>query len=354
MELKELNLKPKDILLDSKNPRYFKGLSDEQDKIIKYVMKQKGTKELANSMKLKLQWVNKIVVVKNEKNKYVVVEGNTRTTILKSAEINGYDNTKDSKTIPVLLAKKETNETDIEFENELRKIQGMANVLAVKEWPAVVKAKFIFDGFKRELSQNGQNITEAIRSLAHMNGTSSHDIAKTTRMYSFFEKISELSTTLDENQYSMMEGFNKNITTRMFFGFEDSSYSFNLGQPGNQNQMQAEYEQRLGNCDEFIKEVSALVFRKKITCVIENVNDSQKFESIIDPVDPLTWDSPNLCGLIDDENIQTKWENILEKMFTDLGRIPVGSDEWSDKTKITTLITKISEKAKKQSDILNL
>ena len=111
MILKELNLKPKEILLDAFNPRYFVGLPEGQKGIIDHVMKQKGTKELANSMKLKLQWVNKIVVIKDKNGLYKVVEGNTRTTILKSGQINGYNNTEKSKKIPVLLASIEKNET---------------------------------------------------------------------------------------------------------------------------------------------------------------------------------------------------------------------------------------------------
>ena len=83
MDLKELNLRPIEILLDRVNPRYFHGLPKSQEAIIEFVMRQKGTKELANSMQLKLQWINKIVVIKLDDGKYQVVEGNTRLTILK-------------------------------------------------------------------------------------------------------------------------------------------------------------------------------------------------------------------------------------------------------------------------------
>lgn len=351
MDLKELNLRPIEILLDRVNPRYFHGLPKSQEAIIEFVMRQKGTKELANSMQLKLQWINKIVVIKLDDGKYQVVEGNTRLTILKSGEITGYNNTSKSKRIPVLLASKEKNETDDEFKHQLRTIQGMANVLAVKEWPAVVKAKFIYDGFNLELSQNGGNIADAVRSLAHMNGTSTNEIAKTIRMYSFFDKISELSKGLKENQYSMMEGFNKNQTTRMFFGFNDMNYRFELGTPGNQNTMQSEFQQRLEQCDLFIENVSALTFRKKITCVIEDKDNSEKFEKIIDPDDELGWESADLCGDID-ENIQDKWEKILKGMVTTLGKIPVGSDEWTNKGKIINLLNDVSKKALRQKTMM--
>lgn len=143
MILKDKKVKISEIFLDPYNPRFITQENCSQETILHKILDSKDAKELLNSMKINIKWVNKIVVIKkedfSEKQKdinnisnanYLVVEGNNRLSCLKSGKIPDIT---DDHEIPVIVAEKEVDETSEEFESQQRVTQGIANVMVVKE-----------------------------------------------------------------------------------------------------------------------------------------------------------------------------------------------------------------------------
>jgi hypothetical protein len=353
MILEEKFLKPCELLLDSENPRYMEKLSSDQESILNYVISQKFTKELAKSMKVKLQWVNKIVVKPTDKkNRYIVVEGNTRTSIIKSGELDGYDNTTSSQKIPVLIAKQEDGESLSQYYSELRRIQGIANVLTVKEWDAASKARFIWEDYNGLLGSLSP--TGARQTVSQATGIPMTQVAKSIRMYAFFKVISEMGDSLKEDDFSKMEGFNVNSNVRSFFGFNDITNEFDIGddEDGILTEEQEVFRRRLEGASQFLKNISALEFRKKIKCVIDDSQNEEKYFKIVEG--ELDWSS-NICEeeIVNPHSIQEQWEKSLETCYDKIQSIPIGFD-WENSQQITDLLDKIASKSRLASGQIKL
>lgn len=226
MNLIERNIKLEDMLLDVNNPRSIGDVIDDQQDLQNYIMSQPDTQTLLYSMIEKIRWVNRIVVRRDShSNKFIVVEGNTRTACLKSGKIPTID---EQSLIPVLEAVQEPNETEDEFEAEIMVLQGIANVMSVKEWASVKKARHVYFMFKaRERAGILKSINKDTKEIANTMGINVDDVRRFIRQYAYFQQIELLKPgSLIKQDFSYLEAIDKNEVTRTFFGFDKDANRF--------------------------------------------------------------------------------------------------------------------------------
>ncbi|MFB2347512.1 hypothetical protein [Priestia megaterium] len=187
-------------------------------------------------MKQNIKWVNRIVVreidtltderkfkFNDEDAKYIVVEGNNRLACLKSGEIRSYST--DTK-IPVLLAVKEERESIEEFETELKVTQGIANVMVVKPWSDISKAKHLYELCTNKLKYENKNLASIIRETSFELGMSSSDVRKSILRYAFYREINRISDTIPDRYWGYLEGLDKNKELRASFGLVKEKLEF--------------------------------------------------------------------------------------------------------------------------------
>ncbi|MBT2616121.1 MULTISPECIES: hypothetical protein [unclassified Bacillus (in: firmicutes)] len=237
MKLINCEIKINDILLDPYNPRFGEDSSyDTQKGVMNRIFKSKAAKELLASMKQNIKWVNRIVVreintltdeikfnFNDEDAKYIVVEGNNRLACLKSGEITSHST--DTK-IPVLLANKEERESSEEFETELKVTQGIANVMVVKQWSDISKAKHLYELCTSKLKYENKNLVSIIRETSFELGMSSSDVRKSILRYAFYREINNISDTIPDKYWGYLEGLDKNKELRAFFGLVEEKLEF--------------------------------------------------------------------------------------------------------------------------------
>ncbi|WP_349393398.1 hypothetical protein, partial [Clostridium perfringens] len=162
MLLENKNVFITDIMLDSDNPRFGVNKSNlTQEELALYLLNDRKSKELLASMCTALTWVNKIVVMKIEdlseedrnkyklskksKYKYIVIEGNTRVACLLHNAMRKVIGLNEK--IPVIIANKEKNETYDEYTIAKKRLQSISNIMIVKDWGDVQKAKQLYESY---------------------------------------------------------------------------------------------------------------------------------------------------------------------------------------------------------------
>lgn len=227
-------------MLDSLNPRFGSEKSDlTQNQIKEKLLTPKGSKELLNSMKENIKWISKIVVrdvkdlskeeLKNYSQeifnyKYIVIEGNTRMACLKSGNIPYVE---ESMEIPVLLTVKEPNESHSHYLKELKITQGISNVMVVKEWGDIAKAKHLYELYiAKNREDTNSTFPKIVNSISKELGMSSVDVRKSIYRYAFYNEINTISDTLPGKHWGYLEALDKNIEIRKFMGLKDGSLDF--------------------------------------------------------------------------------------------------------------------------------
>ena len=206
MKLVDEKVKLKEIFLDPYNPRFTESKNMSQDDLVRKISKKRDAKDLLSSMIIDVKWVNKIVVIAKsnfsekqnsimgiEDSEYLVVEGNNRITCLKSGKIKCYS---DETEIPVLVAEREESESEDEFFSQIRITQGIANVMVVKEWSVVAKAKHLYNMYSDMKSKTGANTKtphELHKKISNELGLKVTEVRQMVVRYEFFKVINELS-----------------------------------------------------------------------------------------------------------------------------------------------------------------
>lgn len=234
-----MKLTPKEILLneimiDPFNPRFTVNKTFDQETLILTMLNNSKSKELLNSMREDIKWVNRIVVQKIEnheknaeiKNKdsftYIVVEGNTRIACLKSNKIEGIS---DDTLIPVLITEKDENENSEDYQKEIRITQGIANVTVVKEWSPVAKSKHLnslFSDYVKHLRAQ-----EVYKKIAAELGLNIKDVRDSIIRYKIFSKIEQLSEPIPDENWGYLEAFDKNSNVKNLIGLNPDDLNFN-------------------------------------------------------------------------------------------------------------------------------
>lgn len=239
MILQDIKVKINEIALDPYNPRDLSFTNKTQREILSITLDRKETKELLKSMQDCTRWINKIVIItvaehkklfdKNntelDQYKYVAIEGNTRLACLRSQKIPQYV---DGETeIPVILASREEDEDNSLFKEAILVTQGIANVMEVKPWSTISKAKHIHDMFllklKNQTDTNPQIANKnAIKSVSEELGIDQAEIRTAVKRYTVYEKVAEYDKRLDEDEWGYLEAFETNPDTRSFIGLSDT------------------------------------------------------------------------------------------------------------------------------------
>lgn len=347
MKLIDANIAIGNILLDKENPRFMIKPGDTQEDIKTKIMNSRDAKTLLESMKEEIRWVNRIVVRRYD-NKYIVVEGNNRLACLKSGEIIGYN---ENTEIPVLVAEREVDETDEAYEESIKITQGIANVMVVKQWPAVSKARHLHQLFWQKKSINpSEPEVNIIRQISKSLGTSNKEVRDAVKRFAFYNEISKESDTLEENQWSYLEGIDKNETTRKFFGFDDRTYKFEWNDCDELDigdEMQVKKD-RLNNIPKLIKKesINSQQFRDKFCKLVTNSDDDAKFYDLIE--DRITWSN------VDNSDINDKsvWINKLNNAVNIIAGFP-NQEDWASDEDIKKVIIKLRIRVEKQLQIID-
>ncbi|MFH0734567.1 MAG: hypothetical protein V1773_10055 [bacterium] len=240
MKLIDSQAKIKSIFLDPFNPRFVDPQNFSQEELKKKILSTKESKELLNSMMLDIKWVNKIVVIhksdftdkqknitKTEDCEFLTVEGNSRLACLKSNKISSIN---EESTIPIIIAQKEPSESLQEFEAQIRVTQGIANVMVVKEWGVVSKAKHLFEMYNDYLNKDHDakfTPHEIYKKIADELGIGHGEVRQSVMRYEFFNKINELSDRIPEDHWGYLEAIDKTKEIRKKFGMSPENNLIN-------------------------------------------------------------------------------------------------------------------------------
>ena len=326
MKLKNEQVKISEILLDPYNPRFFTQSDLNQDDLARKILSSRLAKELLSSMKRGIKWVNLIVVKpienfspeqkRNIKDigeaKYIVVEGNTRLACLKKGEINSVD---DDYIIPVIITQKEDTESFKTYESEIRILQGIANVMVVKEWESIVKARHLFQMFNDKELGNYSKVQEIYKEIADELGMNNREVRENVIRYTLYNEISKQTDTLSEGRWGYLEAFDQNGKVRSFIGMDDQTNKF-IWDSDDYNELE---DQRL----EFFIEIPNIItsaindglntkeFRDIIKKIIEDNEDNfsnffDRIKEITDSSEPSTW--RQIKNQYDTQSEEEKWE----------------------------------------------
>lgn len=333
------------IMLDPFNPRYAgKKREKKQNEIMSEMLSTQAAKELMNSMKMGLQWVNRIVVrkidelpdeMKNsileaDQYQYVVVEGNTRLACLKSqtlAEIYG-----NNVSIPVLIAERgTTNEQD--FENEIKIIQARANVMIVKQWEDVPKFRHIYNMYKSERTINPtKSFSAIVDQIKNTTSGKPQEVRTAIARCIIVDKVAEEADLLEDRLWPYIEAFETNRDTRRTIGLNDN-YEFVFDSDMEDYQKELinmipdiirDASNNLSNGKQFRDKYKQIVKMcggnvEQIIAEIKDIMDSQQEEK--------TWEKDG--GDVSDEQ---KWSDSLESICKKIKSYPVMED-WAANNK---------------------
>ena len=246
----------KEILLDKNNPRFGENFNHSQEEIKDKLLSGMKSNELLTSMCSGLVWVNKIVLAPIEdlslkekalyspippQKKYVVIEGNTRVACLLHSETNKVFNK--SKPFPVIIVKKSPNESDIEYLKERKRLQSIANVMVVKDWDEVPKAKQLYESYKLAKEINPTKSEQIIfRELGNDIGLSLSKVKGNICKYIFLEELNNSVSLMDKSDFKYLEVFESSNEVRNLFGYSSSigKFIWDINEPKSDQQLEDE------------------------------------------------------------------------------------------------------------------
>lgn len=354
LEIKDIKIS--EILLDPNNPRYAgKNAKKNQKEILDCMLKRQETKELMNSMKLGLQWVNRIVVRKvnelpdeiqkelksDEILEYIVVEGNTRLACLKSETLK--DIYGEDMKIPVLVANK-GDMSEQEFENEIKIIQARSNVMIVKQWEDAPKFRHIYNMYigEKEINPNDKFQT-VVDKIKNTTGGKTNEVKTAICRCLIVDEIASEADELEEIDWPYLEAFEANKDTRKTIGINDN-YDFDFS--GEDGEIKKELLFKIPSIIKSAKSVfpNGKKFRDKYKEIIEKnkCNSEKILEYITDIMDPNTdksWFTDFVTG-----SVEEKWDNELDNIYKTLKAFPTFQDWASKKKKKLEDMQKLIEK----------
>jgi len=233
-----------EVMLDILNPRLGKKVDYTQKELASFLLRGPKSKELLTSMKSGLSWVNKIVVVpiselsENEKEvyreinsnfekeyKYIVIEGNTRVACLLNQSMREVFDLNEK--LLVIVVSKSDKETDRQFLKERKRLQSISNVMIVKDWDDVPKAKQLFESYELIKEINPEKPEKEIfKELADTLGLAVSLVKKFIYRYVFYKELIENVEPIEEKDFKFFEIFEQNNTIRAMFGLDIKSSMF--------------------------------------------------------------------------------------------------------------------------------
>ena len=368
MELVDKHVKISEIMIDPFNPRYVDGNYDSQKNIINKILSKKEAYELLLSMQTKVRWVNRIVlreieslsiekkskICDSDGYKYIIVEGNTRLACLKSGQIDGYNN--DTK-IPVVITVRDKEEKQENFELEIMFIQAMANIMIVKDWEEIPKAKRIYDIFtiKKELQPN-KKIREIIIDISESTGIPEKEVTKLINRYSIFNELKKQHCALDEKYWGFLEAFERSADSKEFIGMIPKTIEFEWNCEEKKYIFADEKLEIFRNIPEIIKKAAnqdpnSKNFRDAFGNILKDEKDFYNRKEIIDKLmDERYYWKDFLKRNSEKNNTKEECRKKLKQAYKDIDTFPINSD-WAYEFKDD--LQKINNKIVKHLNILN-
>jgi hypothetical protein len=371
MQLSPVDMELSKIMLDPNNPRFMNETCLNQAAIQKKIFDTREAKELLSSLKEGIKWVNRIVIRKTStiigdevKNipdidhfEYIVVEGNNRLACLKTLQISNIElNTK----IPVLEAVKEPNETYEDYLRHIHLTQGIANVMVVKEWAPIAKARHLFKMYvDKSSNQPDSSMLQLNKQISNELGLNLGEVRKAVIRYAIQAEIAKESTTLEESKWPYLEVFEVNAKTRSLFGIIENSIVFEWQNKSTTIQDETEIKHELLNeIPAIIKKAdSEGLYSRDFRKVFSNFVDKQigkTMEDIRDEIikinsdSELSWKTYSGSSNSDTTDEQL-WSDKLDNILKDLNNFPSGAD-WA--IKIKTKFEEISKRVNKNIKII--
>lgn len=368
MKLTDKKVKISDIMIDPFNPRNLDEQYDSQANMLNKILGKCETGELLLSMQKNIKWVNRIVIRKidllpenvrsriydSDEYKYIVVEGNTRLACLKSNKIIGYDENTD---IPVLIAEKENNETYEQFELEIMTTQAIANIMIVKDWEEIPKAKRIYEIYtaKKEDEPSGK-MSEIVKDISNCTGINNRNVKKMITRYCIYKELKEQHCAIEEKYWGYLEVFEINNDNKEFIGLMPKTLEFEWNCDESENEdvfekqeifrsipkMFKKAEEQVSNSKEFRNAFTNMLKSEKNFCDRKDIA-----EGILDGI--YNW-KMFLNKNINIDNTKQQWKNKLKCIYKDIDIFPIGSD-WAIALKAD--LKKISDKINKHLNSLN-
>lgn len=339
MDLKEQNIKISQIAFDPNNPRFESKKNALQETIQASILDTREAKELLKSMKQGIKWVNKIVIRKiedypqviklNSEYQYIAVEGNTRLACLKSGAIKDVDI---DYICPVLIAEKSQNETDEEYEAEIRITQGIANVMVVKQWSTIAKAKHLHQIFlDQKKRHNFVRAHDIYKNIAEELGMTIPEVRSAIIRFTFFDEISEQSERLENIHWGYLEAFDRTLEIRNVFGLSGDFNEF-IWDGDEESDFKLEC---LKSIPQLIKKaisegLNTKEFRAAITTILAKNNHSEelyeKFNLIlgVDDADGQLYSS--ILSKTEKQSDKEEWNEELTDIYDSLSQYPILAD----------------------------
>lgn len=266
--------------------------------------------------------------------------------------------------IPVLTAIKEENESQSVYESELRLTQGIANVMVVKQWKPIAKARHIYKLYedKKQFSST-KTMNQILKDISEELGVKLAEVRTAVVRYKFYDEIAKESDTLNENDWQYIEAIDTNEKNRSMFGMMPKSIDFEW----DNSEEEVEENEDLFHKKELLNAIPQIIstgkgegfsskqFRDIFRAVIPKY-DSKSIEDfkndimdILNPDTDKSWTRLNKeidSNKINDEDV---WNEKLNNILTELNNFPSPAD-WAEKT--TGILEKILNKLNKHLKII--
>lgn len=220
----------KEIMLDTNNPRFGRRLKKSQEELKEFLL-VKST-EILVSMQCGLAWVNKIVLAPIEDlsvkereelgvipsgKKYVIVEGNTRVACLLHESMRE----EARKKIPVIVLKKSEGENDNLYLMGRKRIQSIANVMIVKDWDELPKAKQLYESYKlAKVIDKTKPENIIFKELGEDIGIPLAKVKNNVLKYIFYKELVNSGNEILEDDFKYLEIFEQSNSIRNLYGYD--------------------------------------------------------------------------------------------------------------------------------------
>ena len=247
MQLNHVKVPLGKIAINPLNPRNQQLHQLTQEELFSQAMSMASTTELLTSMQEQLLWVNQIVIISREEfceiysivgdsdelqmYDYVVIEGSTRICCLKSGEIADVDK---QTTIPVSLVDFEENHTTLQKYQAVMLLQGISNVMVVKEWSDLSKVIHIHNMYQSQLQFDVQDSEKKVRyELGAKLGVSRQEVTKMLHQYILLKCIGILNNKQMKENWVLTDAFPNSAYSKGIMGFNaDMTYDTDRIQQG--------------------------------------------------------------------------------------------------------------------------
>lgn len=228
-QLKSLNVRPVDLLLDPRNPRLsmdtaeFESLSDRelaspdiQEKITHHIAASRHhLEDLISNIKTSgfIKGMGTVIVKKvAESDKFLVLEGNRRTAAIKQLML---EPDKLDVSIRASISNIDAQEfiykpNDRFSEAEvIDVILGKIHISGALSWGAMERAQYIYNAYQRELRKRGYDdfevLTPAMDSVADIFGLTRASIEKSIRIFRVFRQLKDAGLGPNSDKFSLLE-----------------------------------------------------------------------------------------------------------------------------------------------------